>query len=709
MIPVLLAALLAASPDECRDLFDSMRYREAVESCLAAVPAASGDQLVNVYRVLGLSLATVGDERAPAAFASLLALEPKAQLPSFASPKLRSPFTAAQRGSAPVLLTATLARPAKAGQALGLEVEVKDGDLHPVSRVRIESQVDEQTAARAQGKVSLELAAPGRAGPMNLRVLALDRFGGTLAHVLVPVDVAPLRPPRPVLLSWKVWGIGSLLLGAGAAGAGIASSRLAASAKNAPFADDAASRCADRRRRSNGAGPGHGDLVGDRASEGAMRARLLFAALMAGCLPSVQLEGKACAPEHPCPGDLTCNPFTLVCGHDRSCPYRVAPQACAGQDYFVSPDGSDLQTGMDRSAPVKSAGRLRPLPGDRIHLLPGTYSEPITLAASGSARCPITLSGEATPGVPFPGNLLAKVTARLVVTGSHWTVSDLAFEVRSFAVALLIGSSMGGVTLARAAFSHGREGLGGALDTDPCDIHVETCPTGCEVTQSRFETPGGNGVPSSIYIKAGASGFSIQGNTFVGQGCTHALAIVADKVAVAGNDFSGLVNGPVIDLWDMSAGSVRFTRNVVHDITGDGRALFARPTVSAEVVSNTFVSLRGTTEVAASISAGTFADNLVSDVQGGTTLPRPVEGAFNLFARVPMPYGDSTAETLAGRTDQVVPSAELMEDFSLGPTSPAIDAADPALSVPAGGGARADIGALEKGAMRLPDGAYCLP
>jgi hypothetical protein len=36
-----------------------------------------------------------------------------------------------------------------------------------------------------------------------------------------------------------------------------------------------------------------------------------------------------------------------------------------------------------------------------------------------------------------------------------------------------------------------------------------------------------------------------------------------------------------------------------------------------------------------------------------------------------------------------------------------VDASDPARAVPPGGGARADIGALERGATRLPDGRYC--
>src|SRR3954470_8100084 len=97
MPALILAALLSATPDECREAYAAVSYREAATACLAVLSTAPAAELPGLYRLAALSLAALGDEeQAFRLFSSLLAMDPSAQLDPSLSPKLRASFDRAK-------------------------------------------------------------------------------------------------------------------------------------------------------------------------------------------------------------------------------------------------------------------------------------------------------------------------------------------------------------------------------------------------------------------------------------------------------------------------------------------------------------------------------------------------------------------------------------------------------------------------------------
>jgi hypothetical protein len=130
---------------------------------------------------------------------------------------------------------------------------------------------------------------------------------------------------------------------------------------------------------------------------------------------------------------------------------------------------------------------------------------------------------------------------------------------------------------------------------------------------------------------------------------------------------------------------------------------------AAEVLSNTFANLGGSVGAVRKNGALTFRNNIVVNAYVGVAIPvsgdtGPLDAAYNLFDGVNFPYLPGTLAP----TDVIGP-ALLQSDGTPAANSAAIDAADPALPVPPDGGARADIGAIERGATKIDDGRYCLP
>src|SRR5205085_660994 len=70
----------------------------AVDECRSALPTAQREEAENLYRLLALSYAALGDNAgAEAAFTSLLALNPNAQLSSGYAPRMRELLENARR------------------------------------------------------------------------------------------------------------------------------------------------------------------------------------------------------------------------------------------------------------------------------------------------------------------------------------------------------------------------------------------------------------------------------------------------------------------------------------------------------------------------------------------------------------------------------------------------------------------------------------
>ena len=240
MPALLLAALLAATPDDCREAYAAVNYREAATACLAVLSTASIAELPGLYRLAALSHAAIGDdEQAFRLFVSLLSMDPATQLDAALSPKLRAPFERARsaQGGKAIQLQAN-AHAAREGEPLRLEVGIEDGPQHPATTLRARGPgIDLKIARMNPTVVPLEPAPPGT---FLIQLQALDRFGGPLASSAWEWVVEPRLKPRSAALSWKLWGIISGVVLAGAIGSGVGSRLTFAAATSQRFASDAA-------------------------------------------------------------------------------------------------------------------------------------------------------------------------------------------------------------------------------------------------------------------------------------------------------------------------------------------------------------------------------------------------------------------------------------------------------------------------------------
>jgi len=218
MVSAWLALALAAAPQDCRQAYEQVRYRDAIAACTEAITTASKDQLAELYRMLGLSLASQGDHaRAKAAFVSLLAVDPAATLSDSYSPKLRADFEAARAAGAgtPVTLGIQPPAPARVGVPLEVLVKVEDGAAKPVTEVQLRAAGTHVTLPR-DGPLRATLPASAEPGPRPVTLSAFDGFGGRLGEQQLSFDVTAV-PRRPLVLSWVAWSV--LTIAAGGAGA----------------------------------------------------------------------------------------------------------------------------------------------------------------------------------------------------------------------------------------------------------------------------------------------------------------------------------------------------------------------------------------------------------------------------------------------------------------------------------------------------------
>jgi hypothetical protein len=241
MLTLALSTLFAVSPAECRQAYADVHYREAANLCLAAVPGASGAQLLDCYRFAGLSLAALGEtEQARTVFESLLALDPKATLDASLSPKLVAPFEAAKAGGAATgaSVRATLPTPPKTGERVLVRAEVDDGPARPVARVAARAAGTEQTVTRENGPLFIELPPP-QSGPLRIDLDALDRFGGRLATTSLVAELSAAPAATPSRRPWVPWAIAAAGSAVLCLGSGGLSALEVSTAMTAPFGSDA--------------------------------------------------------------------------------------------------------------------------------------------------------------------------------------------------------------------------------------------------------------------------------------------------------------------------------------------------------------------------------------------------------------------------------------------------------------------------------------
>ncbi|MFZ5446815.1 MAG: hypothetical protein ACOZQL_42910 [Myxococcota bacterium] len=419
---------------------------------------------------------------------------------------------------------------------------------------------------------------------------------------------------------------------------------------------------------------------------------LALVVLLSSCTVSVPLDGKRCASTEPrCVTGYACVDEVCVrldggdAGPDAGCPSYADPAArdpeCRTTVWYLAVDGGDSADGRTPSSPRRT---LPPGvgPGDEVVLLAGEYLTPPSLELSGTVSCPILIRGDADGGTVIRGTLR--------VVGSFAVFRDLVFRVANAASVEVTGDSRQ-LVFQRDTFAPGLSttGFSNAVDfVAPC--------ADCTVRESVFQMPASGRV--SIAHARGPN-FVLRGNRIacdIGAG----LWLAGPNALVEGNRFTGRYDAEFVRFLEDGG---RFEFNEVELRAGYPDKVFITGE-TARVRRNTFTFSEASDAAVADVEV--FEDNLVSGGIAAAVLREHSLGRFNLVDGAVAWWlfaedgGAPDPSNLRGPIALVdgVPTA----------SSLALDSADPSLPVPPGGGARADIGARERGAALLPDGRYCL-
>lgn len=461
-------------------------------------------------------------------------------------------------------------------------------------------------------------------------------------------------------------------------------------------------------------------------------ARIALLSSLFGCVPSaVSLDGKRCSTDHPCPSGFRCRtersdpslsvcvasddrtsegscgpddpcssgvccPCTASCTPEESCPSSLAGKVvrCGiDRDLYLSPNGSTSSSCESPDQPCASLSGITLQPGHRVHLHAGTYATPLVLGSDGAASCPISLLGEGDETV---------LTTQVTVRGAYWVLSDFRVEAPQAPVGILVVSGADNVSIERVSFRN----TGAEVSAASAEGHVRfsDCRV-CSVLSSTFETTYGPPV-EALFASSGSSPVIFRGNRVRLLRAEVAVQVNDAGALVEGNEFSGSYSRAVLAFGGAGENKATVRRNVFRDIFAEESTLTIVD--SAKIVeSNTFIDATGDV-LAAELDADAgpaFANNILARIARGTNVPAPTEGRFNLFDEVASPYANGEIGPM-----DVTGGASLDPDTLTPSTaSKALDAADPALQIPPGGGDRADIGAKERGAIPMPDGLYCVP
>ena len=390
--------------------------------------------------------------------------------------------------------------------------------------------------------------------------------------------------------------------------------------------------------------------------------------------------GTPCTSPQQCGTGFVCNPFTARCASDALCHAfdDELPINCPRRDLYLAANGSQSNDGLSPTTPWQSLANHQLQQGDRVHLAAGDYLQvAITTMVDGLRTCPIEISG---PSLMLDAGV-AVLHTTASIGGDGWWLHDLQFQM-SGDISSVKGAFSTDVRLERLRFRTVYPSPSFTRDVD-LNAMNNLVMSSCD-----FGSTGGE-----VFISSDTDGAVLRGNRFV--------AVRGGRVQLHGtnnlitqNEFSGAWYEPVVQ--NNGGGSLTVERNVFHDIGGPDTVVFGATLVR----SNTFLNIDG----AVASNAGVFRDNIVSHLQGGSNVTSgAADAGYNLFDAVPTPYQSSSM----GVSDLfVVP--QLSPDFIPNPQSAALDAAEPSLAVPPGGGTRADIGARERGATRTADHRYCV-
>lgn len=386
--------------------------------------------------------------------------------------------------------------------------------------------------------------------------------------------------------------------------------------------------------------------------------------------PLLRMPDLSLQPGSPCidagDPDLPLDPDGSRADIGACVPYRVAGTL------YVSTGGNDDSATGSIAQPFRTVGMayLCAVPEDSITLLPGIYVEHVRFD-----RTQVMLMSSGGAGVT---TLAAEVEGRPVV---------------DFRAGVPNRSTISGLTIADALFASGIH------VSDRASPRIEFCDL-----LNNFTSVGGGLYIDSDSVTVYGCRIRLNSALFPGGGiyAVQAVGVVVDSCEIYGNS-SGHA-GSAIVLNECSKATI--TRNLVHNNSnGDDVGGPVHLTGSREVVVRNNTVCDNMSQNLDALGAGIVVDrcttidlrnNLVAYNQGqfGIAVISGPVGIYNEYNNV---YGQWSAGIygLTPGPGHMEVEPKYNQDYELLAGSPCIDAGDPALPVPPGGGGRIDIGAFE--------------
>jgi hypothetical protein len=403
------------------------------------------------------------------------------------------------------------------------------------------------------------------------------------------------------------------------------------------------------------------------------------------------------------------------------------PPAASPREFFISTSGNDANSGLSPSSAFASFPRaLQALDaGDTLTVLAGTYNTNIKITPSagvksGTAGNPITLRARPGDTVILRGVTAGSAPfAPVAVRGSsspirHWIVEGLRLGGTSVTEGVNI-SNAEFITIRNISFEP-------TFNPAAEGVTLEGGGTGNRILNSRFDTRMSVGVDNSSSRLT-----EIRGNLFTGGG---GISLVdfhgsgSQGGIIEGNVFRDDVNDRGGIIAYLSADGLVVRHNVFHDLAEKSGGYAAAVSVlrcgKVIIENNTIVRCtRGISflEFSRFITArsnilvgnGVAFDFDLIESPGTTAFGTLLSHNIAFNNTITFDYQFPSDDALVTKVSNCPPDPNSScasdplfvnagaDDFRLQAGSPARDAGDPSSPVPAGGGTRIDIGALEFG------------
>jgi hypothetical protein len=375
----------------------------------------------------------------------------------------------------------------------------------------------------------------------------------------------------------------------------------------------------------------------------------------------------------------------------------------AGRDFYVSPQGSDANSGTTAAAPWRTLAKIDSAdlrPGDRVHLQGGArFSEPLAPFAgmAGTSTAPISFDSYGSGRATLTAGIFLKSVANLEFVDFNVTSREKGIFSSAG------GSGVHGVRLhdmtvsdvPLAGISSNNRADSGWVIEDVTISH--TGDSGIYFVGSKFtiarSTIADTGTNASIAyprhgIYAAGPTPTIVNNT-IRRSSTSGVSLRYQDSVVQGNRIVGGVRGVSFEEQATVAGRTRIVFNTISDVADSG-IIVARPAIESFVVANNTIRDAGAYGMYfQAVPKLTIANNIVDSSSASANMlsvrtptlsfiehnnlwhgGSPTGFYWNGAPRTLDGYRSASGEGLGDRIDD----PKLGEDFTPAANSPAVDA-----------------------------------